>query len=64
MEHGGPVREKESQWGQLDAELTSDKAGMARQSREVKKQQASLCGDIRAQASDGQSQDAQAQQIC
>ena len=43
---------------QLDAELTLDKAvRMARQSEEVKKQQASLRGDTRAQASDAKSVD-------
>ncbi|KAL6455308.1 hypothetical protein MHYP_G00362590 [Metynnis hypsauchen] len=43
---------------QLDAELTLEKAvRMARQSEEVKKQQASLRGDIRAQASDVKSVD-------
>ncbi|KAL7865994.1 hypothetical protein SRHO_G00112410 [Serrasalmus rhombeus] len=43
---------------QLDAELTLDKAvRMARQSEEVKKQQASLRGDTREQASDAKSVD-------
>lgn len=43
---------------QLDAELTLEKAvGMVCQSEEVKKQQASLRGDTRAQASDAKSVD-------